>query len=80
MTDLPENMTALQVVLAVDEIPRITECPLGISNHQKLCPLHRLLDDTSRLVEEAFAGVTIEELVPGRKQSQSCRFPKKQSS
>lgn len=70
------ELTALQVVLAVDDIPRITSCPLGISSHRKLCPLHQLLDDASRVVEDAFRGATIADLIPNRKRKQSCGFPK----
>jgi Rrf2 family protein len=76
LTSPPERITALEVVLAVDTIPRITECPLGLSGHVKLCPLHKLLDDASRLVEEAFQGATVASLVPGRRPKQSCDFPK----
>ncbi|WP_417849102.1 RrF2 family transcriptional regulator [Thalassoglobus sp.] len=64
-----EEITTLDIVLAVDTIPRITECPLGIAAHEQLCPLHQLLDDASRLVEEAFAKTKISDLLP-RKCSQ----------
>ncbi len=48
----------LEVVNAVDPIRRIKTCPLGIAAHadNKLCPLHRKLDEALRSVEEAFAG------------------------
>ena len=64
LTTSPTDITALEVVLAVDTIPRITECPLGIPEHQDLCPLHRLLDNASRLVEEAFDSTRIADLLP----------------
>lgn len=70
-----KELTSLEVVLAVSTIPRITECPLGIPDHEKLCPLHQLLDDTSRLVEEVFAKTKISDLLP-RKRSHTCEFPK----
>ena len=70
-----KELSSLEVVQAVDSIPRITECPLGIPGHEKLCPLHQLLDDAGRLVEEAFAKTTISDLLP-RKRSQTCEFPK----
>lgn len=73
----PEEMTTLQVVLAVDDIPRISKCPLGISGHEELCPLHRLLDDASRKVEEAFENATVADLIPGRRRSRTCNFPTK---
>ena len=69
-----DEITALDVVLAVDNIPRITECPLGIADHEQLCPLHQLLDDASRLAEEAFAKTRISDLVP-KKRSRQCEFP-----
>ena len=69
-----DELTALDVVLAVDTIPRITECPLGIIGHEQLCPLHRLLDDAGRRVEEAFAETHISDLLPG-KSSRTCEFP-----
>ncbi|MGI9519080.1 MAG: Rrf2 family transcriptional regulator [Pirellulaceae bacterium] len=72
-----EEITTLEVVLCVDEIPRITECPLGFSDHVKLCPMHKLLDDTSRLVEETLSATTIADLCPDSQRSRSCGFPKK---
>ena len=69
-----DKTTSLEVVLAVDSIPRITECPLGIAEHEKLCPLHELLDEAGRRVEEAFGGTKISDLLPG-KRSQTCEFP-----
>ena len=69
------ELTALEVVLAVDTIPRITVCPLGITGHEQLCPLHQLLDDAGKSVEEAFAQAKISDLLP-RKRSRKCEFPK----
>lgn len=79
LTEVPSKITTLQVVLAVDTIPRITECPLGITGHTKLCPLHQLLDDASKRVEDAFRETTIEALISGRKKSKSCEFPKQKN-
>ncbi len=72
---LPNEISVLQVVLAVDTIPRITECPLGIAGHVKLCPLHKLLDDVSRMVEDMFRKTTIADLLPLQKRSRTCDFP-----
>ena len=69
-----DEMTSLEVVLAVDAIPRVTECPLGIVEHEKLCPLHQLLDEAGRRVEEAFAAAKVSDLLP-RKRSRTCEFP-----
>ena len=76
LTMSPGKITALQVVLAIEEIPRITECPFGNSKDGNLCSLNRLLDDACRLVEKAFAGATIADLIPGRKCPRTCDFPK----
>lgn len=73
----PDELSVLEVVMAVDTIPRISECPLGISGHVKLCPLHRMLDDVSRQVEDTFRETTIEDLVPLRRRQRSCDFPKR---
>jgi len=74
LTTSPDELTSLAVVSAVDTIPRIKQCPLGIIEHQQLCPLHRLLDDASRAVEEAFQQTMITDLLP-RKRSRTCNFP-----
>lgn len=68
------EVTSLEVVLAVDSIPRITECPIRIEDHERLCPLHQLLDDAARQVEEALARSTLSDLLP-KKSSQKCDFP-----
>lgn len=70
-----DEVTSLEVVLSIDSIPRITECPLGIVDHEFLCPLHQLLDDAARHVEEALAQTRISRLLP-KKSSQTCDFPK----
>lgn len=76
LTRSPDEITTLDVVLSVDTIPRIKACPLGISEHEVLCPLHRLMDDASRLVEEAFGKVAISDLTAKKKSNaKSCSFP-----
>jgi Rrf2 family protein len=78
LTRSSDDITTLDVVLSVDSIPRISACPLGISDHKVLCPLHKLLDDASRLVEEAFEKVTVSDLISQkRKGRKSCSFPSK---
>lgn len=74
-----DELTVLRVVLAVDEVPRVTECPLGIVGHESLCPLHRMLDEAGRLVEETFRNTLISDLVPKRRGTKACQFPKKAS-
>ncbi len=69
----PSQVTALEVVMSVDAIPRIKSCPLGISNHHRLCPLHRLLDNVSAQVEATFQQTTIAQLMVT--DNRHCEFP-----
>jgi Rrf2 family protein len=58
-----DEVSILDVVAAVEPIPRIRSCPLGLSDHATLCPLHRQIDDACATIEAAFARVTIAQLV-----------------
>ena len=57
------DVTILDVVNAVSPLERIRHCPLGISSHTELCPLHRELDQAYAATEAAFRGVTLKDLV-----------------
>jgi Rrf2 family protein len=60
----PAELTLLEVVNAVDPIPRIRTCPLGIPSHGvRLCPLHAKLDRAAAEVEEAFGSTTLADLL-----------------
>jgi len=59
----PDRITILDVVNAVAPIERIRKCPLGLSSHTELCPLHRQLDQAFASVESAFRAVTLKDLV-----------------
>jgi Rrf2 family protein len=59
----PEDISILDVVSAVEPIPRIRRCPLGLKSHTRLCPLHRELDEACAATEAAFARVTIARLL-----------------
>lgn len=74
--DDPAEISALDVVEAVDSIPRIRRCPLGISRHAQLCPLHRLLDAAAAKVEEAFRKVSIGDLASAKRSLPACAFPR----
>ena len=64
LTRPPEKITVLDVIQAVDPLPRIRTCPLGLKTHGvRLCPLHRELDQALALVERAFARATIAKLL-----------------
>ncbi len=76
----PEQITALQVINAVDRIPRIKTCPLGLVDHKALCPLHKMLDRAYQSIEAAFQKTTIDQLIPKRVGRQSCNFPRDQEA
>jgi Rrf2 family protein len=60
----PEELTILEVVNAVEPIQRIKTCPLGLAAHgTHLCPLHRRVDNALALMENAFAGTTLAEVL-----------------
>lgn len=59
----PDVISILDVVNAVAPVERIRHCPLGLPSHTTLCPLHKELDKAYAATEEAFASVTIGELL-----------------
>ncbi len=77
---MPEKLTILEVVNAVEPIQRIKVCPLGLSTHgANLCPLHKRLDNALAAVESAFAGTTLAEVVNEPTTSVPlCEFPSMQ--
>jgi Rrf2 family nitric oxide-sensitive transcriptional repressor len=58
-----DEITILDVVNAVAPLERIRHCPLGLPSHTNLCPLHKELDKAYAATEQAFASVTIGELL-----------------
>lgn len=58
-----EQLTILDIVNAVAPLERIRSCPLGLTSHTELCPLHAELDKAYAATETALRRVTIEELV-----------------
>jgi Rrf2 family protein len=73
----PEELTILEVVNAVEPIRRITTCPLGLASHGvNLCPLHKRLDAALEMVESAFGGTTLAEVLNEPSSSVPlCDFP-----
>jgi Rrf2 family protein len=59
----PKKITILDVVNAVAPLERIRHCPLGLTTHTRLCPLHRELDKVYAETEKAFARVTLDQLL-----------------
>lgn len=73
----PEALTILEVVNAVEPIQRIRTCPLGLAAHGvRLCPLHKRVDSALALVEEAFGGTTLADVLAEPSPSRPlCDFP-----
>ncbi|MEZ6136642.1 MAG: Rrf2 family transcriptional regulator [Pirellulaceae bacterium] len=71
----PESISTYDVITAVSELPRVQDCPLGISSHVRLCPLHARLDEVAKLTEEAYRQTSIAELLP-QPRSTGCIFPR----
>jgi Rrf2 family transcriptional regulator, nitric oxide-sensitive transcriptional repressor len=52
------------VVNTVEPIRRIRQCPLGIAAHgARLCPLHARLDSAMEMIENAFRGASIADVL-----------------
>ena len=72
----PDQLTMLDVVNATDPIQRYDRCPLGLSDHLNLCPLHSELDDAIAQIQKVLGRRTIGELLSARKSPTRCEFPK----
>jgi Rrf2 family transcriptional regulator, nitric oxide-sensitive transcriptional repressor len=59
----PDQITILDVVNAVAPLERIRHCPLGLTSHTKLCPLHKELDRVYAATEDSLARVTLAQLL-----------------
>ena len=74
------EVTVLEVVSAVERIPRVDKCPLGLTDHEQLCPLHAKLDEAASLVEQSFRETKVIDLLPSsakarRTADNRCSFP-----
>jgi Rrf2 family protein len=70
------TITVFDVISAISELPRIEKCPLGLTDHVRLCRLHARLDEVARLAEEAYRQTPLSDLLPIRGTSKHCEFPK----
>ena len=60
----PSEISVLDVINAVDPLPRIRSCPLKLRSHGvHLCPLHRRLDEAFAVVEDTFRKTRISDLL-----------------
>jgi Rrf2 family protein len=66
-----DELTILDVINAVDPIPRIERCPLGLVAHRRrMCSLHRRLDQGIALIHTLFGGTTIAQILADGNSSQ----------
>lgn len=57
-------ITLMDVVRSVTTLERIKTCPLGLANHgTNLCPLHRMMDQTAKVVMDQLGGKTLADLL-----------------
>ncbi len=70
-----DELTILDILMAVDPIQRIKTCPLGIKGHINLCPLHRRLDHAMKLVEDALRKSTLAELLTEPERARGIPIP-----
>jgi len=59
----PKELTMLEVVTAMEPLERSHECPLGITGHVNLCPLHRRLNAAIAAIEEIFGATTFDDML-----------------
>jgi Rrf2 family protein len=72
----PAEITALDVIRAVDAPPILDRCPLDLAAHRdRLCPLHTKLARTYALVESAFRESTLRDLVDTDPDRSGCQPP-----
>jgi len=65
----------LDVVTAVDPIPRIRRCPLNNPNHTNLCPLHQCMDNAMAQLEETFGTTSLGSVLDACRTAQGCKAP-----
>lgn len=59
----PKSISVLEVLASVDAAPkRITQCPLGLKGHIKLCRVHKLVDEAVEHAEKAFSRANLKNL------------------
>jgi len=60
----PEELNMMEILNAVSPYKRIETCPLDMDEHSSdLCPLHRRLDAAMGMVQDAFEGTSLAEIL-----------------
>jgi Rrf2 family transcriptional regulator, nitric oxide-sensitive transcriptional repressor len=62
LTRKPNEISLADVINVMEPLQRITKCPLGITGHIALCPLHSKLDQALAAVEKAFQETSLADL------------------
>ena len=77
LVKLPQDLSILEVVNAVDPVCRIQTCPLGLAAHgTRLCPLHKRMDNVLAQIEETFRNTNLAEVLAEPSESiPLCDFP-----
>lgn len=76
LTRPASQINILDIINTVDPLKRIHTCPVGVASHgQKLCPLHRSLDQAMALIEEAFRKHTLAHLLQDPSTSRPLGLP-----
>jgi Rrf2 family protein len=85
-TALPaDELNVLNVIDAVDPLKRLDGCPLHLKSHgNRLCPLHRLLDNAIAYIQRTFDKVTMADLLKQNMTDEGgshplCEFPRHQA-
>lgn len=79
LTQPAEELSLLKVINAVDPLQPIERCPLDLDQHgSNLCPLHKRLNDSIRMIENTFQESTIGDLLKESTESKPlCETPRK---
>jgi Rrf2 family nitric oxide-sensitive transcriptional repressor len=60
----PKDVKMMDILNSVGPHKRIQSCPLDLEAHSsELCPLHRRLDQAMAMVQHAFEGTTLSEIL-----------------
>ncbi|MCL4199378.1 MAG: Rrf2 family transcriptional regulator [Phycisphaerales bacterium] len=70
----PRRTSLLEIVNAIDPLPRIRTCPLDRITHKThLCPLHSEMDNIMELMEKRLGAMTIQDVIDGAPNGVLCR-------
>ncbi len=70
----PTVISLLEVVNVIDPLERITQCPLGRSEHQhSLCPLHKQIDHAIGELESNLSSMSLQNVIENADGSSLCQ-------